>query len=75
MTSHEKTLAILKGYFPETPEGQITADMKRFCPELNQEAHDGAPYLKLITEEPDPAEVVRMPSGWWRRLARLLFGR
>ena len=75
MAFQARSFGILSRYFSGTPEARIRQDMARFCPELSQEGHDGAPYLRLIPDEPDPVEVVRMPSGWWRRFMRFLFGR
>ena len=72
---HErKSFDILDRYFAETPDGKIREDMRTYCPELERGEHDGEPYLELVTEEPDPAEVTRMPSRW-HRIIHLLFGR
>ncbi|MEK7120819.1 MAG: hypothetical protein AAB840_01890 [Patescibacteria group bacterium] len=74
VASKEKSFDILDRYFTETPDEEIREDMRTYCPELEMDEHDGAPYLELVTEDPDPAEVTKMPSRW-RRVIHLLFGR
>lgn len=36
--------------------------------------HDGGDYEISVPDDPDPAEVTKMPSRW-RRLSHILFGR
>ena len=74
MPSKEGSFDILDRYFSETPDDQIRKDMATYCPELEADECNGEPYLQLNTEDPDPSDVVRMPSRW-RRLIHLLFGR